>query len=169
VRFIDAFVASLDRHALGFAKAIPAYTGAPPYHPGESAAPVSLRLPAPAAAPAARWNASAIATWNCSGCLRKLAPDFKTIADFRRDQRASFKLSIASSIGSATSSSSWRRTGGAGRLKLRAGELFVLAPRPRRPRQRAVYSAAAPSAAGGSRALPDSGRSGRAHELTAAA
>ena len=36
VRFLDAFVASLDLHALGFAKAIAAYTGRPPYEPGRS-------------------------------------------------------------------------------------------------------------------------------------
>jgi hypothetical protein len=34
VRFIDAFVASLDLHALGFARAIAAYTGRPAYEPG---------------------------------------------------------------------------------------------------------------------------------------
>ena len=34
VRFIDAFVSSLDLHALGFAKAIAAYTGRPSYEPG---------------------------------------------------------------------------------------------------------------------------------------
>ena len=33
VRFLDAFVASLDLHALGFAKARCANTGRPPYDP----------------------------------------------------------------------------------------------------------------------------------------
>ena len=33
VRFLDAFVARLDLHALGFAKAIPEPTGCPPYDP----------------------------------------------------------------------------------------------------------------------------------------
>jgi transposase len=35
VRFIDAFVDSLDLQSLGFAHAIPATTGRPPYHPGD--------------------------------------------------------------------------------------------------------------------------------------
>ena len=35
VRFLDAFVAALDLHALSFARAIPAYTGAPAYAPGD--------------------------------------------------------------------------------------------------------------------------------------
>ena len=33
VRFLDAFIASLDLHALGFAKARCADTGRPPYDP----------------------------------------------------------------------------------------------------------------------------------------
>jgi len=35
VRFLDAFVARLDLHALGFAKAIPESTGRPPYSPAD--------------------------------------------------------------------------------------------------------------------------------------
>ena len=35
VRFIDAFVDSLDLQSLGFTHAIPASTGRPPYHPGD--------------------------------------------------------------------------------------------------------------------------------------
>src|ERR1051326_149157 len=88
VRFIDAFVASLDLHALGFAKAIPAHTGAPPYHPGDL-----LRLYLYGYLHRAR--SSRALERECHRNLellwlmRKLAPDFKTIADFRRDHRAS--------------------------------------------------------------------------------
>ncbi len=35
VRFIDAFVESLDLSSLGFQRVIPADTGRPPYHPGD--------------------------------------------------------------------------------------------------------------------------------------
>ena len=35
VRFIDAFVDSLDLQALGFERAVPKETGRPPYHPGD--------------------------------------------------------------------------------------------------------------------------------------
>ena len=34
VRFIDAFVESLDLRALGFERAVPKETGRPPYNPG---------------------------------------------------------------------------------------------------------------------------------------
>jgi hypothetical protein len=35
VRFLDAFVSSLDLHALGFARAHAASTGRPPFDPGD--------------------------------------------------------------------------------------------------------------------------------------
>jgi transposase len=91
VRFIDAFVGSLDLFALGFPKAIAAHTGAPPYHPGDL-----LRLYLYGYLH--RVRSSRALERECHRnleliwLLRKLAPDFKTIADFRRDHRASFKL-----------------------------------------------------------------------------
>ncbi len=91
VRFIDAFVASLDLFALGFTKAIPAYTGAPAYDPGDL-----LRLYLYGYLH--RVRSSRALERECQRNLevlwlmRKLAPDFKTIADFRRDHRASFRL-----------------------------------------------------------------------------
>ncbi len=91
MRFIDAFVASLDLFALGFPKAIAAHTGAPPYHPGDL-----LRLYLYGYLH--RLRSSRALERECQRNLeliwlvRKLAPDFKTIADFRRDHRASFKL-----------------------------------------------------------------------------
>jgi len=90
VRFLDAFVASLDLFALGFAKAIPAYTGAPSYDPG-----ALLRLYLYGYLH--RIRSSRQLEKECQRnvevlwLLGKLAPDFKTIADFRRDHRASFK------------------------------------------------------------------------------
>lgn len=91
VRFLDAFVDSLDLHALGFARAIPAYTGRPGYDPR---ALLKLYL----YGYLHRIRSSRQLEKECQRnvevlwLLRKLAPDFKTIADFRRDHRASFKL-----------------------------------------------------------------------------
>jgi transposase len=89
-RFIHAFVDSLDLFALGFPKAIAAHTGAPPYHPGDL-----LRLYLYGYLH--RIRSSRALERECQRnleliwLLRKLAPDFKTIADFRREHRASFK------------------------------------------------------------------------------
>jgi transposase len=90
VRLLDAFVGSLDLFALGFARAIPAETGRPPYAPGDL-----LRLylygylhrirSSRALERECHRNVEVI--W----LLGRLAPDFKTIADFRRDHRQSFK------------------------------------------------------------------------------
>src|SRR6185503_6636195 len=91
VRLIDAFVASLDLHALGFAKAIAAYTWRPAYDPG-----TLLRLYLYGYLH--RLRSSRALEKECHRnleliwLLRKLAPDHKTIADFRRDHRAGFKL-----------------------------------------------------------------------------
>jgi transposase len=90
VRFIEAFVGSLDLHALGFGKAIAAYTGRPAYEPG-----ALLRLYLYGYLH--RLRSSRQLERECHRNLeliwlmRKLAPDHKTIADFRRDHRAGFK------------------------------------------------------------------------------
>ena len=84
VRFIDAFVESLDLSSLGFQRVIPADTGRPPYHPGDllrlyiygylNRIRSSRRLEKES-------NRNVELMW----LLRRLTPDFKTIADFRRD------------------------------------------------------------------------------------
>ena len=84
VRFLDAFVGSLDLHALGFDKAQCAATGRPPYDP---AALLKLYL----YGYLHRIRSSRLLEAECRRnveviwLLGKLAPDFKTIADFRRD------------------------------------------------------------------------------------
>jgi transposase len=84
VRFLDAFVASLDLHALGFAKAQCAETGRPPYDP---AALLKLYL----YGYLHRIRSSRLLEAECGRnveviwLLGKLSPDFKTIADFRKD------------------------------------------------------------------------------------
>jgi len=84
VRFLDAFVGSLELHALGFAKAHCAETGRPPYDP---AALLKLYL----YGYLHRIRSSRLLEAECQRnveviwLLGKLAPDFKTIADFRKD------------------------------------------------------------------------------------
>lgn len=83
VRFLDAFVDSLNLKNLGFPRVEPEAHGRPPYHPGDL-----LRLylygyifairSSRALEREANRNLEVI--W----LLKRLAPDFKTIADFRK-------------------------------------------------------------------------------------
>lgn len=84
VRVIDAFVDGLDMIGLGFGRAVPAETGRPGYDPRDllklyvwgyfNEVRSSRRLER-------ECGRNVEAMW----LLRRLAPDFKTIADFRRD------------------------------------------------------------------------------------
>jgi len=86
VRFIDAFVLTLELRALGFDRAVAANTGRPPYHPGDL-----LRLYLYGYLN--RVRSSRLLEKECHKnmeviwLLRHLRPDFKTIADFRRDNK----------------------------------------------------------------------------------
>src|SRR2546425_229711 len=86
VRFLDAFVASLDLRALGFVHATTAPTGRPPYHPATL---LKLYL----YGYLHRLRSSRLLEKECHRnvevlwLLGQLAPDFKTIADFRKDNR----------------------------------------------------------------------------------
>jgi len=90
VRFIDAFVDGLDLQTAGFGRVQAKATGRPGYHPADllklyiygylNRVRSSRRLEAEA-----RRNIEVI--W----LLRRLIPDFKTIADFRRDNRSAFR------------------------------------------------------------------------------
>ena len=90
VRFIDAFVDGLDLAATGFARVVPEATGRPGYAPGDllklyiygylNRVRSSRRLEA-------ETHRNLEVIW----LLRHLRPDFKTIADFRRDNRAAFR------------------------------------------------------------------------------
>jgi len=90
VRFIDAFVASLDLRELGFRRAQPAETGRPAYDPGDL-----LRLYLYGYLNRVRSSRmlerEAKVNLEVMWLLGKLAPDFKTIADFRRDNLAALK------------------------------------------------------------------------------
>jgi transposase len=90
VRFIDAFVDELDLEKAGFARTAAKATGRPGYHPGDllklyiygylNRVRSSRRLEA-------ETHRNLEVIW----LLRQLQPDFKTIADFRRDNRAAFR------------------------------------------------------------------------------
>jgi transposase len=90
VRFIEAFVDSLDLDPLGFQRVQPAATGRPSYHPGDllklyiygylHRIRSSRRLEQ-------ETHRNVERLW----LLRKLHPDFKTIADFRKDNTQAFK------------------------------------------------------------------------------
>ena len=87
VRFLDVFVEQLDLGALGFAPATPADTGRPPYDPGDL-----LRLYLYGylnrIRSSRRLEREAGRNVELMWLLRKLRPDFKTIADFRTLNRA---------------------------------------------------------------------------------
>jgi transposase len=90
VRFIDAFVDGLDLAAAGFGRVEAKATGRPGYAPGDllklyiygylNRVRSSRRLEA-------ECHRNIEVIW----LLRTLKPDFKTIADFRRDNRAAFR------------------------------------------------------------------------------
>lgn len=90
VRFIDAFVDGLDLRDLGFAKAQTQSTGRPPYHPGDL---LKLHIYGylQRIRSSRRLEAEAGRNLEVIWLLRTLKPDFKTIADFRKDNIKLFK------------------------------------------------------------------------------
>src|SRR6266853_6944082 len=90
VRFIDAFVASLDLGELGFMRAQPAETGRPAYDPGDL-----LRLYLYGYLNRVRSSRmlerEAKVNLEVMWLLGKLSSDFKTVADFRRDNLRAIK------------------------------------------------------------------------------
>lgn len=90
VRLIDAFIAELDMVNLGFEGATPAATGRPSYHPA-----VMLKLYLYGylnrIASSRRLERECQRNVELMWLTGKLAPDFKTIADFRRDNSAGIR------------------------------------------------------------------------------
>ena len=84
VRFLDTFVAQLDLGALGFQRAAPAETGRPGYDPGD---PLRLYLYGylHRIRSSRRLEQETHRNVELMWLLRRLTPDHKTIADFRRD------------------------------------------------------------------------------------
>jgi transposase len=89
-RFIDAYVEGLDFGGLGFSHAQAADTGRPPYHPADL---LKLYLYGylNRIRSSRRLEAEASRNLELMWLLGGLRPDFKTIADFRRDNRGAFK------------------------------------------------------------------------------
>src|SRR5260370_12370888 len=90
IRFIDAFGGSLDLAQLGFPRAQPAETGRPAYDPGDL-----LRLYLYGYLNRMRSSRmlerETKVNLEVMWLLGKLTPDFKTIADFRRDNLQAIK------------------------------------------------------------------------------
>ena len=84
VRVVEAFVEELDLGALGFEGVSPATTGRPSYHPG-----VLLKIYVYGylnqIASSRRLEREAQRNVELMWLTGRLAPDFKTIADFRKD------------------------------------------------------------------------------------
>jgi transposase len=89
-RFIEAYAEGLNFGALGFQHAQAAGTGRPPYHPADL---VKLYLYGylNRIRSSRRLEAEAARNLELMWLLRGVRPDFKTIADFRKDNRAAFK------------------------------------------------------------------------------
>lgn len=90
VRFLDAYVESLDFVALGFTRSQPRATGRPPYHPADL---LKLYLYGylHRLRSSRRLEAEAGRNLEVLWLLRTVRPDFKTIANFRKDNHACFK------------------------------------------------------------------------------
>ncbi|MBR5782302.1 MAG: transposase [Bacteroidales bacterium] len=86
VRFFDAFVDSLDMEKLGFIRSTPAETGTPGYDPRDL-----MKLYIYGYFYAVRSSRKLARECRCNievmWLLCKLAPDFRTISDFRKDNR----------------------------------------------------------------------------------
>jgi transposase len=90
VRFLESFVEGLDLQALGFVRTSAAATGRPPYHPADL---LKLYLYGylNRIRSSRRLEAEAKRNLELMWLLRSVRPDFKTIADFRKDNRDCFK------------------------------------------------------------------------------
>lgn len=90
VRFIEAFVEGLDLRGLGFKHAELRETGRPPYNPSDL-----LKLYIYGylnrVRSSRRLEGEAIRNVELMWLIRKLRPDFKTVADFRKDSRVAIR------------------------------------------------------------------------------
>jgi transposase len=89
VRVIDAFVAKLDLIRLGFDKAVPKNTGRPSYDPADQ---LKLYLYGyfQRIRSSRRLEAECQRNIEVMWLLNRLKPDFKTIADFRKNNKQAF-------------------------------------------------------------------------------
>jgi transposase len=97
VRVIDVFVDELDLAGLGFERVQAAATGRPGYHPG-SMLKLYLYGYLNQVQSSRRLEREARRNTELMWLLGKLAPDFKTIADFRRDNGAAIRATCAAFV-----------------------------------------------------------------------
>jgi transposase len=97
VRVIDAWVGALDLGELGFERAQPAPTGRPPYHPGDL---LKLYLYGylSGVRSSRRLERECQRNVELMWMLGRLAPDHKTIAEFRRTQSAGLVATAAAFV-----------------------------------------------------------------------
>lgn len=90
VRFIDAYVRALHLGQLGFRHAVLQETGRPPYHPGDL---LKLYLYGylNRVRSSRQLEREAQRNVEVMWLMRRLTPDFKTIADFRRNNRQAIR------------------------------------------------------------------------------
>lgn len=90
VRVIDEYIEQVDIAGLGFKKAVPSYIGRPSYHPKDL---IKLYLYGylNRVRSSRRLEHEAMRNIEVIWLLKKLKPDFKTIADFRKDNKKALK------------------------------------------------------------------------------
>ena len=94
VRVVDVFIDELDLEALGFSGVAPEVTGRPAYHPATLLKIYLygyLNHASSRAGGSSRSNANIELMW----LTGRLMPDFKTIADFRRDSGPAIRAACA--------------------------------------------------------------------------
>src|SRR6202142_1098866 len=94
VRVIDVFVDELDLPALGFAGVVPEATGRPAYHPGTMLK-VCLYGYLNRVQSSRSLERETQRNIELMWLTGRLTPDFKTIADFRRDNGAAIRSACA--------------------------------------------------------------------------
>ena len=90
VRIVDAFIDELDLAALGFAGVVPEVTGRPAYHPS-TLLKIYLYGYLNRVQSSRRLEREAQRNIELMWLTGRLAPDFKTIADFRKDNGAAIR------------------------------------------------------------------------------
>ncbi len=98
VRVIEAFIDELDLAALGFSGMTPAATGRPAYHPS-TLLKIYLYGYLNRIQSSRRLEREAQRNVELMWLTERLAPDFKTIADFRKDNGVAIRAVCAQFVG----------------------------------------------------------------------
>jgi transposase len=98
VRVVDAFIVELDLGALGFTGVVPAATGRPSYHPS-TLLKLYLYGYLNRVQSSRRLEKEAMRNVEVMWLTGRLAPDFKTIADFRKNNGAAIQSVCARFVG----------------------------------------------------------------------